>query len=61
MAGQEQTAIKDQVKLASAWRQTIRVSLPSPDTRRIPATLLIAINGFLLIVSLVALVRMWLP
>jgi hypothetical protein len=61
MTGQEQTTIKAQVKLAGAWRQTTRVSLPYPDTRRIPATLLIAINGFLLVISLAALVRMWLP
>ena len=47
--------------IAAVWRQMIKVAPPRPDTRRIPAALLIAINGFLLIVSLAALVGIWLP
>jgi putative membrane protein len=46
---------------AAVWRQMGKVSPPRPDTRRIPAALLIAINGFLLVVSLAALVGIWLP
>lgn len=47
--------------VAAVWRQMSEVSPPRPDTRRIPAALLIAVNGFLLIVSLAALVGIWLP
>ena len=47
--------------IAAVWRQMSKVSPPRPDTRRIPAALLIAINGFLLILSLAALVGIWLP
>jgi len=47
--------------VAAVWRQMSKVSPPRPDTRRIPPTLLIAINGFLLVVSLAALVGIWLP
>jgi putative membrane protein len=47
--------------IAAVWRQMIKVAPPRPDTRPIPAALLIAINGFLLIVSLAALVGIWLP
>jgi putative membrane protein len=47
--------------VAAVWRQMGKVSPPRPDTRRIPPPLLIAINGFLLVVSLAALVGIWLP
>ena len=47
--------------IAAVWRQMGKVRPPRPDTPRIPAALLIAINGFLLIVSLAALVGIWLP
>ncbi len=47
--------------VAAVWRQMSKVSPPRPDTKRIPPALLIAINGFLLIVSLAALVGIWLP
>ena len=46
---------------AAVWRQMGKVAPPCPDTPRIPAALLIAVNGFLLIVSLAALVGIWLP
>ena len=47
--------------IAAVWRQMSKVAPPRPDTRRIPPALLIAINGFLLAVSLAALVGIWLP
>jgi len=47
--------------IAAVWRQMGKVRPPRPDTPRIPAPLLIAINGFLLIVSFAALVGIWLP
>jgi putative membrane protein len=47
--------------VAAVWRQMGKVRPPRPDTPRIPAVLLIAVNGFLLIVSLAALVGIWLP
>ncbi len=47
--------------IAAVWRQMSRVAPPRPDTRRIPPALLIAINGFLLLVSMAALVGIWLP
>lgn len=45
--------------LAAVWRQMIKVSPPRPDTPRLPSGLLIAVNGFLLLVSLSALVGVW--
>jgi putative membrane protein len=47
--------------VAAVWRQMGKVRPPRPDTPRIPAPLLIAVNGFLLIVSRAALVGIWLP
>ena len=47
--------------VAAVWRQMSKIRSPRPDTPRIPAALLIAINGFLLIVSLAALIGIWLP
>lgn len=45
--------------LAAVWRQMIKVSPPRPDTPRLPSWLLIAVNSFLLLVSLSALIGMW--
>jgi len=47
--------------VAAVWRQMIRVRPPRPDVPRIPAALLIAVNCFLVIVSLAALIGIWLP
>ncbi|HKT85923.1 MAG TPA: DUF202 domain-containing protein [Novosphingobium sp.] len=47
--------------VAAVWRQMLRVAPPRPDTPRLPAAMLIAINGFLLLVSLAALVGILLP
>lgn len=46
--------------LAVVWRQMLQVAPPRPDTRRLPEWMLIAVNGFLLLVSLAALIGMWL-
>lgn len=46
---------------AAVWRQAGRVAPPRPDTARMPAWLLVAVNGFLALVSLAALVGIWLP
>jgi putative membrane protein len=45
---------------AAVWRQGSRFAPPEPDTKRIPAWLLIGVNGLLLIVSLAALTGIWL-
>lgn len=47
--------------LAAVWRQMTRVSPPRPDTKRLPPWLLVLVNAFLLLVSLAALVGIWLP
>jgi len=47
--------------VAAVWRQMSKVRPPRPDTPRIPAALLVAVNGFLLIVSFAALIGIWLP
>jgi putative membrane protein len=45
---------------AAVWRElSPGAPPPRPDTKRMPAPLLIAINGFLAFVSLVALVGIW--
>jgi len=44
--------------VAAVWRQMTRID-PHPDTRRLPPALLIAVNGFLLLVCLAALVGIW--
>lgn len=45
---------------AAVWREITQVAPPRPDTPRIPAWLLVAVNGFLGLVSLAALVGIWL-
>ena len=45
--------------VAGVWRQTAKIGPPQPDTRRIPAALLICLNGFLVAVSLAALISIW--
>jgi len=45
--------------VAAVWRQMSRFAPPKPETRRIPAWMLIGVNGFLLLVSLAALVGIW--
>jgi putative membrane protein len=46
--------------VAAVWRE-LRPGAPppKPDTRRLPAPLLLALNGFLAFVSLMALVGIW--
>ena len=44
--------------VAAVWRQMSRIA-PQPDTARLPSWLLISVNGFLLLVSLAALVGIW--
>lgn len=44
---------------AAVWRQMDTVYPPRPDTRQILSWILIAVNGFLAIVSLAALVGIW--
>jgi putative membrane protein len=46
---------------AAVWRELRPgASPPTPDTPRMPAALLLAMNGFLVFVSLMALVGLWL-
>lgn len=46
--------------VAAIWRQTREaVPPPRPDLRPIPRALLIAVNGFLLLVTLAILVGLW--
>jgi putative membrane protein len=47
--------------VAAVWRQMTRISPPRPDTKRIAPWLLIVVNGFLMVVSLAALIGIWLP
>jgi putative membrane protein len=45
---------------AAVWRQVFSgAPPPHPDTRRIPPVLLIAVNGFLVLVALSALISIW--
>jgi putative membrane protein len=46
--------------VAAVWREMAPVAPPQPDTQRLPAWVLIAVNGFLVIVALAALVGIWL-
>ena len=45
--------------IAAVWRQMIDFGPPEPQVRRLPAALLLSVNGFLLVVSLAALVGIW--
>jgi putative membrane protein len=46
--------------VAAVWRETSPgVPPPRPDTRRIPRWILFTVNGFLALVSLAALVSIW--
>jgi putative membrane protein len=43
--------------LAAVWRELIpSLTTPKPDVRRLPAAMLIAVNGFLILVSVAVLV-----
>jgi putative membrane protein len=46
--------------VAAVWREMAPVAPSQPDTQRLPAWLLLAVNGFLVIVVLAALVGIWL-
>ncbi|WP_157215507.1 YidH family protein [Flavisphingomonas formosensis] len=46
--------------VAAVWRALMPgAPPPRPDTRRVPEWLLVAVNGFLLLVSLAALIGIW--
>ena len=46
--------------LAAVWRELRPgAAPPTPNTRRMPPSLLIAVNGFLMFVSLAAMVGVW--
>jgi putative membrane protein len=45
--------------LAAVWREMMRVTPISRETRRLPPSLLIAVNGFLLLVCLASLTGIW--
>jgi len=46
---------------AAVWRELMRVAPPTaPDARRLPGAALIGMNGFLILVDLVALLGVWL-
>jgi putative membrane protein len=42
--------------VVAVWRELMPEIAPKPQTQRLPAALLIAVNGFLLLVSLAAFV-----
>jgi putative membrane protein len=44
---------------AAVWREIRPVAPPKPDMRRVPGWLLIAVNGLLALVDLVALAGIW--
>ena len=45
---------------AAVWRQVfVGAPPPVPDVRRLPPTLLVAMNGFLVLVALTALISIW--
>jgi putative membrane protein len=44
---------------AAVWREMGRIA-PQPETPRLPPWLLLAVNGFLMLVSLAALIGIWL-
>jgi putative membrane protein len=46
---------------AAVWRElTTGASMPGADVQRLPVALLLAINGFLVVIALAALVGIWL-
>lgn len=45
--------------VAAVWRQSEDGVPPRPDVRHIPRWLLVAVNGFLLVVTLFVLVGIW--
>jgi putative membrane protein len=45
--------------IAGVWRDAYPGAPPPPDTRRLPTWLLLLVNGFLLFVSLAALIGVW--
>jgi putative membrane protein len=44
--------------IAAVWREMGRIA-PTPETPRLPSWLLVAVNGFLLLVSVAALIGIW--
>ncbi len=46
--------------VAAVWREMTPITRPRPDAARLPAWLLITVNGFLVIVAMAALVGIWL-
>jgi len=47
--------------VAAVWRELARISPPhAPDIRRLPPSILIGLNGFLVLVALAALAGIWL-
>jgi putative membrane protein len=45
--------------VAAIWRQASPSIMPSPETRRLPMSLLVGVNGLLILVSLLALIGTW--
>ncbi|HWE47415.1 MAG TPA: DUF202 domain-containing protein [Caulobacteraceae bacterium] len=45
--------------VAAVWRQFRRYAPPRPDTPRMPRPLILAINGFLVLVTLAVLLGVW--
>ena len=45
--------------VAAVWREMMQVTPAGPEIRRLPSGLLMAVNGFLLLVCLAALVGVW--
>lgn len=45
---------------AAVWRNLYQASPPVPDAKRLSPALLVTVNGFLVLVSLAALVGVWL-
>lgn len=46
--------------VAAVWRELRPDVIPPPETRRLPAWLLVGLNGFLMLVALFALAGLWL-
>lgn len=45
--------------MAGVWREMTSVAPPRPDTRRLPPALLLAVNGFLVVVCIAVLGGLW--